>query len=169
MSSTPIVRASAVRPPVAGDSAPDFTLPSTAGSPVTLSQYRGDRPVLLAFFPLAFSGTCTRELCEITDEFPRFDATRVVLAPISVDSTYALREYKAKHGMPFDLLSDFHREVSQAYGVYLPHKGYANRSYFLIDVHGVVRWAHIEDQPGQKRDNAELLARIEELAVPTGS
>jgi peroxiredoxin len=153
----------AVRPPAVGDTAPDFTLPSTSGTTVTLSQYRGDRPVLLAFFPLAFSGTCTREFCEITDEFPRFDATRVLVAPISVDSTYALREYKAKHAMPFDLLSDFHREVSRAYGVYWPHKGYANRSYFLIDPHGIVRWSHVEEHPGHKRDNAELLARVNEL------
>ena len=119
--------------------------------------------MLLAFFPLAFSGTCTRELCDMTEDFPRFDATRVVVVPISVDSTYALREYKAKYHMPFDLLSDFHREVSRAYGVYWPHKGYANRSYFLIDVKGIVRWAHVEEHPGQKRDNDELLARMSEL------
>jgi peroxiredoxin (alkyl hydroperoxide reductase subunit C) len=153
----------AVRPPAIGETAPDFTLPSTSGTAVTLSQYRGDRPVLLAFFPLAFSGTCTRELCDMTEDFPRFDATRVVMAPISVDSTYALREYKQKYAMPFDLLSDFHREVSRAYGVYWPHKGYANRSYFLIDVHGTVRWSHVEEHPGHKRDNAELLARLNEL------
>jgi peroxiredoxin len=158
MPSTP-----AVRPPAVGETAPDFTLPSTSGDVVTLSQYRGDRPVLLAFFPLAFSGTCTRELCDITEDFPRFDATRVVVTPISVDSTYALREYKQKHGMPFDLLSDFHREVSRAYGVYWPHKGYANRSYFLIDVQGVVRWSHVEEHPGHKRDNDELLARVTDL------
>lgn len=159
----------AVRPPVVGETAPDFTVPSTSGEPVTLSQYRGDRPVLLAFFPLAFSGTCTRELCDMTDEFPRFDATRVMVAPISVDSTYALREYKAKHGMPFELLSDFHREVCRAYGVYLPHKGYANRSYFLIDLEGVVRWAHVEERPGEKRSNEELLARLADLEQGSGA
>lgn len=119
--------------------------------------------MLIAFFPLAFSGTCTRELCEMTEDFPRFDATRVVLLPISVDSTYALKEYKAKYTMPFDLLSDFHREVSRAYGVFLPHKGYSNRAYFLVDKSGVVRWSHVEEHPGQKRDNEELLAQLELL------
>jgi peroxiredoxin (alkyl hydroperoxide reductase subunit C) len=132
---------------------------------VTLSQYRGVRPVLLAFFPLAFSGTCTRQMCEISEEFPRFDQTRVVVHPISVDSTYVLVEYKRKFAMPFELLSDFHREVARPYGIYWPHKGYANRSYFLIDPVGVVRWAHIEEHPGHKRDNAELLQRVAELDV----
>ena len=158
------MRTSAIRPPAVGESAPDFSLPSTSGKSVTLSQYRGDRPVLLAFFPLAFSGTCTRQMCEITDEFPRFDQTRVVVHPISVDSTYALTEYKTKYEMPFDLLSDFHREVACAYGVYWAHKGYANRSYFLIDTMGVVRWVHIEEHPGHSRNNAELLERLADLS-----
>lgn len=155
---------SAIRPPAVGESAPDFTLPSTSGEPVTLSQYRGDRAVLLAFFPLAFSGTCTKQMCEITEEFPRFDDTRVVVHPISVDSRYALVEYKQKYAMPFELLSDFHREVCRAYGVYWPHKGYANRSYFLIDRDGIVRWSHIEEHPGHKRDNEELLAQLAALS-----
>lgn len=156
--------ATAAAPPAAGTEAPDFTLPSTRGEPITLSAYRGDRPVLLAFFPLAFSGTCTRELCDMTEDFPRFDATAVVVLPISVDSTYVLREYKAKYAMPFDMLSDFHREVTRRYGVFLPHKNYANRAYFLIDRAGTVRWAHVEEHPGHKRDNAELLEQIAALA-----
>jgi peroxiredoxin len=153
-----------VRPPAVGDAAPDFALPSTSGSPVVLSQYRGDRAVLLAFFPHAFSGTCTSQMCEITDEFPRFAGSRIAIHPISVDSTYALAEYKRKHAMPFELLSDFHREVSRAYGVYWAHKGYANRSYFLIDDRGIVRWSHVEEHPGHRRDNQELLAHIADLS-----
>jgi peroxiredoxin len=159
-----VTKTSAVRPPAVGDTAPDFSLPSTSGSPVVLSQYRGARAVLLAFFPLAFSGTCTDQMCEITEEFPRYESARLVVYPISVDSTYVLAEYKRRFAMPFELLSDFHREVSRAYGVYWAHKGYANRSYFLIDDRGTVRWAHVEEHPGHRRDNQELLAHIAELA-----
>jgi peroxiredoxin len=154
----------AASPPAVGEVAPDFTLPSTSGEPITLSSYRGDRPVLIAFFPLAFSGTCTKEFCEITEEFPRFEPSRVVVMPISVDSKYALKEYKQKHAMPFDLLSDFHSEVSSRYCVFLEDRGYANRAYFLVDRDGIIRWEHVEDVPSHKRDNEELLRHIAEVA-----
>src|SRR5947207_4307686 len=103
-------------PPAVGASAPDFTLPSTSGQSVTLSQLRGKR-VLIAFFPLAFSPTCTAELCEMRDDWETFTARDVVVLPISVDSTYSLKEYKQKYSMKVDLLSDFKREVSNLYGV----------------------------------------------------
>ena len=147
--------------PRVGDAAPDFTLPSTSGTKVTLSAERG-RVVLLAFFPLAFSETCTKEFCELRDEWVRFQG-RVTVHPISVDSTYALREYKAKFQLPVDMLSDLKREASIAYGVFLPELGFANRAYFLVDREGVVRWAHVEASPGQRRSNAELLAEVDKL------
>ena len=80
--------------PDVGQLAPDFTLPSTSGAKVTLSSLRG-KPVLLAFFPLAFSGTCTAELCEMRDDDERFVEREVTVIPISVDHTYSLKEYKA--------------------------------------------------------------------------
>jgi peroxiredoxin len=148
--------------PAVGQQAPDFTLPSTSGAQVTLSALRG-KPVLLAFFPLAFSGTCTAELCEMRDHHDQFSDRGVTVVPISVDHTYSLKEYKAKHGMKIDLLSDFKREVSQAYGVLLEDKGYSTRAYFLLDPSGVIRWEHVEENPSQRREDAEIFAAIDQL------
>ena len=148
--------------PAVGELAPDFTLPSTSGEKLTLSSLRG-RPVLLAFFPLAFSGTCTAELCEMRDHTPDFSARGVSILPISVDHTYSLKEYKAKYNMQVDLLSDFKREVSLRYGVLLEDRFYSNRAYFLIDAGGVIRWAHVEANTGDRREDAEILAEIDRL------
>src|SRR5256885_7404394 len=89
-------------PPQIGALAPDFTLPSTSGEKVTLSSLRG-KPILIAFFPLAFSGTCTAELCEMRDDHDQFAGRGVTVLPISVDHTYSLKEYKAKYAMHIDL------------------------------------------------------------------
>lgn len=148
--------------PTVGSVAPDFTLPSTSGEKVTLSALRG-KPVLIAFFPLAFSGTCTAELCEMRDHHEQFAARGVTVLPISVDHTYSLKEYKAKYGMQVDLLSDFKREVSRLYGVLLEDRFYSNRAYFLLDRDGVIRWEHVEENPGQRREDAEIFAAIDSL------
>jgi peroxiredoxin len=148
--------------PVVGEQAPDFTLPSTSGQKVTLSSLRGG-PVLLAFFPLAFSGTCTAELCDMRDHHDQFARRGVTVFPISVDHTYSLKEYKAKYNMQVDLLSDFKREVSKLYGVLLEERFYANRAYFLIDSAGVIRWEHVEDNPSNRREDAEILGEIDRL------
>jgi glutaredoxin-dependent peroxiredoxin len=148
--------------PAVGTVAPDFTLPSTSGDRVTLSQLRGKR-VLIAFFPLAFSSTCTAELCEMRDDWGEFSGRDLVVLPISVDSTYSLKEYKQKYNMQVDLLSDFKREVSNLYGVLNEERFFSNRAYFLIDKDGVVRWAHVEDNPGLKRTNQEILAEVDHL------
>ena len=153
----------AARPPVAGELAPDFTLPATDGSTVTLSALRGREKVLIAFFPLAFTSTCTAELCAFTDDYDAFAARGVRVLPISVDSVPTLKEFRAKYGMKVDLLSDFHREASRAYGVLIAERFYANRAYFLLDTGGVVRWSHVETTPGARRENAEILAAIEQL------
>lgn len=148
--------------PAVGETAPDFTLPSTSGEKFTLSEKRGT-PVLLAFFPLAFSGTCTAQLCEMRDNYAAFAGRDAIVLPISVDHTYSLKEYKAKYNIPVDMLSDFKREVSRRYGVLLEDRYYANRAYFLIDRDGVVRWAHVEENPSHRRSDAELLAAIDRL------
>lgn len=149
--------------PRVGESAPDFTLPSTAGSAVTLSSLRG-RNVLLAFFPLAFMSTCTKELCDMRDDWDRFATDDIVVVPLSVDSTPTLKEFKSKYSLRSDFLSDFKREVARLYGVLIEDRFYANRAYFLIDKEGVLRWVHVEDNPSEKRSNAELLEQIQQLS-----
>lgn len=158
--SAPASSAATRSSPAVGDVAPDFTADSTAGSPVTLSSFRGKKRVLIAFFPLAFTSTCTAELCDMSDDFDQFLDRDVVILPISVDSVPALREFKAKHDMRVDLLSDFKRDVSRAYGVLIPERFFANRAYFLIGTDGRIAWRHIEDSPGHKRTNDEILTQI---------
>src|ERR1041384_105205 len=142
--------------PAVGTPAPAFTLPSPSGQPVTLSTLRG-RNVLLAFFPLAFTSTCTAELCAFSEDYGRFQSANTVVLPISVDSVPTLKEFKAKERMTVDLLSDFKREVSRSYGVLNDMKFFSNRAYILIDKQGTVRWTHQEADNNQRRENAELL------------
>ena len=145
--------------PAIGAPAPDFTLPSTAGTDVTLSSLRG-RKVLLAFFPLAFTSTCTREMCAFSEDYAQFQDEDTLVLPISVDSVPTLREFKAKEHLTVDLLSDFKREVSRRYGVLLEDKFFANRAYVLVDRNGIVRWAFAEETPRTRRENAELLQQL---------
>jgi len=150
--------------PSVGDRAPDFTADSTSGQPVTLSSFQGRKRVLIAFFPLAFTSTCTAELCDFSADFDQFSGRDVEVMPISVDSVATLKEFKAKHQMRVDLVSDFKRDISRAYGVLLADKFYSARAYFLIGLDGRIEWAHIEEKPGLKRTNAEILEQI--AAVP---
>jgi glutaredoxin-dependent peroxiredoxin len=148
--------------PAAGSPAPDFTLPSTAGTDVTLSKLRG-KNVLLAFFPLAFTSVCTREMCAFSEDFGQFRETETVVLPISVDSIPSLKEFKAKEHLAVDLLSDFKREVSRRYGTLLEDKFFSNRAYVLIDREGTVRWAFAEDAPSTRRENPEILRHLRAL------
>lgn len=149
--------------PQLGDSAPDFTLPCTAGSNVTLSAFRGKSHVLLAFFPLAFTRVCTTELCDFTRELDRFTGADARVFGISVDSIPTLKEFRARHDMTVDLLSDFHRDVSRAYGTLLEKEFFSRRAYFIVDREGLVRWRWVEQELGHKRENAELLAQLARL------
>lgn len=151
--------------PRVGDPSPDFTLPSTAGVNIALSSLRGKHNVLLAFFPLAFTSTCTAEVCAFNDDFDKFGHANTTVLPISVDSVPTLKEFKAKYAMKVDFLADFKRDVSRAYRVLNDAKFYSNRAYFLIDRAGVLRWAHIETDNGQRRDDAELLRQIDALGA----
>jgi peroxiredoxin len=150
--------------PHVGDVAPDFTAASTSGKDVSLSSFRGKRNVLLAFFPLAFTGTCTKELICFTEDFDQFAGKGVEILPISVDSTASLKEFKNKLRMKTELLSDFNREISRAYGVLNEERFFSNRAYFLIDKKGQVRWSHVEANNSQRRENSEILAAIELLS-----
>jgi peroxiredoxin len=147
-----------------GDIAPDFTVDATSGETVTLSSFRGKKNVLLAFFPLAFTSVCTAEMCDLSTDFDQFASQDVEVLPISVDSVPTLKEFRAKHGMRVELLSDFRREVARRYGVLLEDRFYANRAYFLIGKDGKIKWKHVEDSPRQRRPNSEILERIRTLA-----
>ena len=146
--------------PAVGQEAPDFTLPSTSGEKIALSSLRG-QPVLIAFFPLAFTSTCTAELCEMRDDHDQFARRGVTVLPISVDSTATLKEYRAKHHFHVHMLSDFRRDVSRSYGVLLEERYYSNRAYFLLDGKGIVRWKHVESNPSDRRLDAELFDAID--------
>ena len=149
-------------PPI-GSPAPDFSLPSTAGGEVSLSSLKGKK-VLVAFFPLAFTGTCTSEVAAFSNDYDQFAAAGAVVLPISVDSIPTLKEFKAKEKANVDMLSDFKREVSRKYGVLLEDKFFANRAYFVIDRDGILRWSFVEEKLSDRRDNAELLERIAAVA-----
>jgi peroxiredoxin len=148
--------------PAAGSAAPDFTLPSTAGTDVTLSKLRG-KNVLLAFFPLAFTSVCTQEMRAFTNDSDQFRSAETLVLPISVDSIPTLKEFKAKEQLSLDLLSDFKRDVSRLYGTLLEDKFFSNRAYVLIDGKGIVRWAFAEDSLGNCRENPELFQRLRTL------
>jgi peroxiredoxin len=150
--------------PQVGHRAPDFTLPSTAGGGMTLSSFRGRSNVLLAFFPLAFTGVCTAEMCSLSGDLPQFAAMHATVIGISVDSIPTLHEFRRKENIAIDLLSDFRREVCRLYGTLDEDLFLSQRAYVLVDREGIVRWTHLERSLGDRRDNAELLAEITRLA-----
>src|SRR5437764_8713703 len=150
--------------PQVGDLAPDFTAVSTSGNDLSLSSFRGKSNVLLAFFPLAFTGTCTKELVCFTEDFDQFAGRGVEIVPISVDAVPSLREFRNKLQTKMEMLSDFKRDVSRAYGVLNEDRFYSNRAYFLIDKAGVVRWKHVESNNSDRRENSEILAAMKLLS-----
>ena len=150
--------------PRVGDPAPDFTLASTAGAEVTLSSFRGEANVLLAFFPLAFTSTCAAELCDFTTDLAQFEGVDTKVFGVSVDSIPALKAFQAQSDIGVDLLSDFTRDVCRAYGTLMEATFFSRRAYVIIDKAGVVRWTFTESDLGHKRDNAELLTELGKLA-----
>jgi mycoredoxin-dependent peroxiredoxin len=136
-----------------GTKAPDFTLNDYNKQPVTLSSFQGERNVLLVFYPFAFSGICTTELCQLRDELADYSDANVQVLGISVDSVFTLKAWSNAEGYKFPLLSDFwpHGAVAQTYGVFNEKAGLANRGTFLVDKTGTVRFAEING-PGEARD-----------------
>jgi mycoredoxin-dependent peroxiredoxin len=150
--------------PAVGEPAPDFELVNQFGEPVRLSSYRG-RNVVLVFYPFAFSGVCTGELCELQDNLGFFEDANAVLLGISVDSKFSQRAYAQQEGYDFDLLADFwpHGAVAARYGIFDAESGMANRGTFIIDAGGVVRYVIINPR-GQARDFAGYRAALAGLA-----
>jgi mycoredoxin-dependent peroxiredoxin len=136
-----------------GQQAPDFTLKDQNNEDFRLSDFRGERAVLIVFYPLAFTGICTGELCAVRDDIGAFQNDDVQVVSISVDSVYAHKIFSQREGYEFPLLADFwpHGAVAQAFGVFNETTGFANRGTFLVDKDGVVRFAEM-NQPGEGRD-----------------
>lgn len=136
-----------------GATAPDFVLKDQNNQEVRLSDFRGQRNVLLVFYPLAFTGTCQGELCEIRDNLNDFVNDDTQVLSISVDSVFAHKVWANEQGYEFPLLADFwpHGEVAHAYGVFNIERGFANRGTFVIDRAGIVRFAEM-NLPGEARD-----------------
>ena len=149
-----------------GDLAPDFTLKDQNNQEVTLSQFKGDKSVLLVFYPLAFSGICSAELCALRDDLPRFADDGVQLLTVSVDSVFSHKVWAQQEGFDFPLLSDFwpHGEVAQAYGVFFEPRGMATRGTFLIDKDGIVQFAEVNG-PGEARDQNGWRKAVAALAA----
>jgi peroxiredoxin len=146
-----------------GTAAPDFTLPSTSGEMVTLSAFRDKKRVLIAFFPAAFTGTCTAELCEFSEDYSQYVDHRTEVLPISVDQLPTLKALQKAEHITVQLLSDARREVSRTYGVLDESKFTARRAYVLVDEEGVVRWTHVEEVSANKRETGELIRQVEAL------
>jgi peroxiredoxin len=136
-----------------GEVAPDFTLRDQNNEEVTLSSFRGRRAVLLVFYPLAFTGICTGELCAVRDELAAYQNDDVQVLTISVDSPYVHKVWAEREGFDFPLLADFwpHGGIAQQFGVFNEQTGFANRGTFLVDVDGVVRFAEC-NSPGDGRN-----------------
>jgi peroxiredoxin len=139
-----------------GDVAPDFELKDQHGTPVRLSSLRGDKNVVLVFYPFAFSGVCSSELCALRDQFPEVARDDVELLAVSVDTGFSLRTWADQQHFDFEMLSDFwpHGAVARSYGVFDENLGAATRGTFVIDKNGVVRWKVVNPIP-QARDIAD--------------
>ena len=149
-----------------GDTAPDFELKDQTKMPVRLSDFRGRKHVLLVFYPLAFSGVCTGELCELRDSIDGFRSDEVETLAISVDSTAVLKTWSEQQRFDFPLLSDFwpHGAVASAYGVLNEETGVAFRGTFLVDKEGTVRFSERNPIP-EARDQQRWRAALAELGV----
>ena len=152
-----------------GTPAPDFALAFRPKKPpVKLADYRGKKPVVLLFFPVAFSAVCTDEMCQVAESYARWEALDAQVLGISVDSPYANAQFAEHCGASFPILSDFNREVIRAYGVLNPDfhglKDVAYRSAFVIDREGRVAYAWVSEDSGVMPPFEEIHAAVEAAA-----
>jgi len=150
-----------------GQQAPNFSLLNTERQPVTLESLRG-KPVILVFFPLAFSPVCTEEMCTFRDALAELNDANAQVVGVSVDSPFVLRAFAEAQGLQYPLLSDFNKEASQAYGVLNENllgvfKGVANRSVFMIDRNGKIAHKWVSDDPRVQPNYDEVKAKAKSL------
>lgn len=156
-------------PPAVGTEAPDFQLKGARGVIHTLSEHRGERHVLLVFYPLAFSGTCSHQLPLVQAMLPRFEAANTQVVGISTDSHHSNTAFAEKLGLGFPLLSDWMRTTTRDYGVLLPAAGYAWRSNFLVGRDGRILWFDISEDMGDPDKLPSLEGALAALAAHTPS
>jgi peroxiredoxin len=149
-----------------GSKAPDFTLTSQDRQPVTLSGLRG-KPVVLAFFPAAFSSVCQKEMCTFRDSMARLGKADAQVYGISVDTFFTLKAWQDQQQLNFPLLSDFNKEVIRDYGVFnedmIGLKGIAKRAVFVIDKDGVVRHREVLDDARNEPDYDKVFSTLDSL------
>lgn len=136
-----------------GDAVKDFTLINTEGKAINLYQLTEEKKVLLLFFPVAFSGVCTEELCKTRDNMKMYNSMEAEVVGISVDSFFALREFKKANNLNFTLLSDFNKEISNQFGVldldFYGMKGVSKRSAFVINTKNLIEYEEVLDDADQ--------------------
>jgi peroxiredoxin len=146
-----------------GDKAPTFTLKDTDGNDVSLEQYHG-KPVVLLFFPLAFTGVCTKELCSVRDNLSNYEDFDAQVLAISVDSFFTLQKFKQEQNLNFPLLSDFNKVVANAYDAiyeeFFGMKGVAKRSAFVVDKSGSVAYAEVLEKASDLPDFESIKATL---------
>ena len=154
-----------------GDQASDFTLKSKSGddmNDISLSDYRDNKNVVILFFPLAYTGVCTDEMCSVSSGLADYDALDAQVLGISVDSPFAQEAWAEKEGITIPLLSDFNKEVSAAYGSQfedlIGFKGVAKRSAFVVDKSGVGRFASVSDDPTELPDFDAIKACLQAVS-----
>lgn len=150
-----------------GDVAPDFTLPATDKSPYTLSEHR-DKNTVILFFPLAFTGVCTKELCSVRDNYHVYEKLDANVIAVSVDSFATLAKFKELEKYNFTLLSDFNKEAGKKYGVLYEvfgagHRGVAKRSAFVVDKNGIIQYAEVLENAGELPNFAAIQETLERL------
>lgn len=155
------------RMPKPGSPAPDFDLPKAGvgDERLRLSDLRG-RPVVLLFFPFAFSPGCCNEIETFTQHYPEFAARGAEIVGISVDSPFALQAWAKQYGVPFPLVSDFNRRVIRRYGVSISRwglEGFADRAVFVLDAEGVVRWSWRAPDLGYLPEPVEVLTHVDSM------
>jgi glutaredoxin-dependent peroxiredoxin len=153
-----------------GQKVPDFALPDSDKAVRALSEFTQKGPVILAFFPFAFSGVCDKEMCAFRDSFGNLQEAGAQLVGISVDSAYALKAFAQTYNLQFPLLSDFNKKVVKLYEVLqdpwvgLGYKGVAKRAVFLVDVRGMLRYRWVTDDPGEEPPYDEVMKAAQKLA-----
>ncbi|MDP1851601.1 MAG: peroxiredoxin [Candidatus Planktophila sp.] len=147
-----------------GQTAPNFELVNQHGEKVSLASFKGEKNVVVLFYPFAFSGICTGELCALRDDLSAFQNESVQLLAISCDSMFSQRAFADHEGYTFPLLSDFwpHGAVSKSFGVFDEERGRATRGTFVIDKAGIVRW-HVINGSGDARNVGDYKAAIAAL------